>query len=123
MRAIFVLAAGLAAMVASTGCSSPSQETRSDPPDSKPDPRTAAGSAPALALLPGMPPVTDPRDIYSHDRPGQISDVIKGFPSYIYVPNSKSNSVSIIDPKTYKVIRSFAVGREPQHVVPSWDLK
>ncbi|MFZ0593867.1 MAG: cytochrome D1 domain-containing protein, partial [Bryobacteraceae bacterium] len=25
--------------------------------------------------------------------------------------------------KTFKVIRSFPVGKEPQHVVPSWDLK
>jgi YVTN family beta-propeller protein len=77
----------------------------------------------SLNLLPGMPPVNDPNDIYSADRPGNLSSVVKGFPSYVYVPNSKSNSVSIIDPKTFKVIRSFAVGREPQHVVPSWDLK
>jgi YVTN family beta-propeller protein len=39
------------------------------------------------------------------------------------VPNSVSNSVSVIDPATLKVIDRFKVGREPQHVVPSWDLK
>lgn len=76
-----------------------------------------------LDLLPGMPPVDNPNDIYSADRPGMLSSAVKGFPSYVYVPNSKSNTVSIIDPKTFKVIRSFPVGREPQHVVPSWDLK
>jgi YVTN family beta-propeller protein len=80
-------------------------------------------SAAKLDLLPGMPAVDNPNDIYSADRPGKLSSVVKGFPSYVYVPNSKSNTVSIIDPTTFKVIRSFPVGREPQHVVPSWDLK
>jgi YVTN family beta-propeller protein len=80
-------------------------------------------SAAKLDLLPGMPAVDNPNDIYSADRPGKLSSVVKGFPSYVYVPNSKSNTVSIINPTTFKVIRSFPVGREPQHVVPSWDLK
>jgi YVTN family beta-propeller protein len=39
------------------------------------------------------------------------------------VPNSGSNTVSEIDPHTYKVIREFSVGTLPQHVVPSYDLK
>jgi YVTN family beta-propeller protein len=34
-----------------------------------------------------------------------------------------SNTVSVIDPATFSVVRTFAVGRLPQHVVPSWDLK
>jgi len=70
-----------------------------------------------------MPPVLDPLDIYAADRPGQLAPAVSGFPSLIYVPNSGSNSVDIIDPKTFKVIRHFAVGRQPQHVVPSYDLK
>ncbi len=41
----------------------------------------------------------------------------------VYVPDTLSNRVDVIDPSTYRVIRSFPVGREPQHVVPSWDLK
>jgi YVTN family beta-propeller protein len=41
----------------------------------------------------------------------------------VYVPNSLSNTVDLIDPATYRVVGHFAVGREPQHVVPSWDLK
>jgi YVTN family beta-propeller protein len=85
--------------------------------------RAAAPGSNALNLLPGMPAVLDLNDIYSADRPAQLSSVVKSFPSLIYVPNSKSNSVSIIDPKTYKVIRSFPVGKEPQHVIPSWDLR
>jgi len=39
------------------------------------------------------------------------------------VPNSKSNTVDVIDPKTFKIIDHFDVGLLPQHVTPSWDLK
>src|SRR5437763_13060586 len=41
----------------------------------------------------------------------------------IYIPNSQSNTVDEIDPSTYKVVRHFATGALPQHVVPSYDLK
>ena len=74
-------------------------------------------------LLPGMPPVLDPNNIYSADHAGNLSPVVKDFPDRIYVPNSGSNSVDIIDPKTYTIISHFPVGRQPQHVTPSWDLK
>ena len=40
----------------------------------------------------------------------------------VYVPNSRSATVTVIDPVTYRVIRSFATGALPQHVVPSYDL-
>jgi len=41
----------------------------------------------------------------------------------VYVPNSDSDTVDVIDPATYKVVEHFAVGGLPQHVVPSYDLK
>jgi YVTN family beta-propeller protein len=44
-------------------------------------------------------------------------------PSRIYVPNSESDTVSVIDPSTFQIISTFPVPRRPQHVVPSWDLK
>jgi YVTN family beta-propeller protein len=70
-----------------------------------------------------MPPVADPKDIYSADRPGMLSPVVRDFPTRVYVPNTEGNSVDIIDPATYKVINHFKVGRLPQHVTPSYDLK
>lgn len=73
--------------------------------------------------LPGMPPLLDPKDVYAADRPGRLSPVVKDFPSRVYVPNTNSNTVSVIDPATYKVIETIPVGIQPQHVVPSWDLK
>jgi len=41
----------------------------------------------------------------------------------VYVPNSESDSVSVISQRTGRVIRTFRVGRLPQHVTPSWDLR
>jgi DNA-binding beta-propeller fold protein YncE len=78
--------------------------------------------APELTL-PGMPPVLDPRDVYSADRPNRVVAADRGDRPLIYVPNSESNTVDEISPRTYKIVRQFPVGRLPQHVVPSWDLK
>ena len=52
-----------------------------------------------------------------------LAPQVRSFPSRVYVPNSESNTVSIIDPRTYKVTNTFSVGALPQHVVPSYDLK
>ncbi|MEU2061563.1 YncE family protein [Streptomyces sp. NPDC013455] len=78
---------------------------------------------PRVNVLPGMPPVQDPADLYSADRPNRLSPVVKDVPSRIYVPNTNSDTVSVIDPATYRVVETIPVGRQPQHVVPSWDLK
>ncbi|MBO0867772.1 MAG: YncE family protein [Micromonosporaceae bacterium] len=75
------------------------------------------------APLPGMPPLLDPNDVYAADRPGQLSPAVSGDPQLVYVPNLGSGTVSVIDPKQYKVIRTVRVGAGPQHVVPSWDLR
>jgi YVTN family beta-propeller protein len=64
-----------------------------------------------------------PADVYAADRPGRLSPVVRGFPSRIYVPNSKSGTVDVIDPATRRIVDHFTTGRLPQHVVPSWDLR
>jgi YVTN family beta-propeller protein len=73
--------------------------------------------------LPGMPPVTDPHDIYSADRANDLAPAVRNFPQRVYVPNTESNTVVVIDPNTYKVIGRVKVGKQPQHVTPSWDMK
>ena len=70
-----------------------------------------------------VPELVDPHDVYAADRAGMLSRVVRDFPSLVYVPNSDSNTVSVINPRTYKVIHTFPVGVNPQHVVPSYDLK
>jgi len=75
------------------------------------------------ASLDGMPPVLDPNNIYAADSPNNLSAVVKNMPERVYVPNLRSSSVTVIDPKTYKVIKTIKTHSGPQHVVPSWDLK
>ena len=84
---------------------------------------TAATLRPTATALPGMPPILEADDIYSADRPGNLSPVVRNDPPRVYVPNSKSNSVTVIDPATYRVVYQFRVGHLPQHVTPSYDLK
>ena len=73
--------------------------------------------------LGGMPPLLDSRDLYAADRPNALNAVVQKFPSRVYVPNSGSNTIDVIDPATYKVVAHFDVGKQPQHVTPSWDMK
>ena len=61
--------------------------------------------------------------VYAHDGAGMLTGAARLARPLIYVPNSQSNTVDVIDPRTYKVIEHFAVGALPQHVTPSWDLK
>ena len=73
--------------------------------------------------LPGMPPALNPDDAYAATRPGRLSPAVRRFPARVYVPNSKSNTVDVLDARTFRRIKRFRVGRQPQHVTPSWDLR
>lgn len=70
-----------------------------------------------------MPPVVDPSNLYSETTGGRLSPAVVNDLVRIYVPNLRSNNVSVIDPSTMKVVDRFKVGRAPQHIVPSWDLR
>ena len=81
-----------------------------------------AGAAAAIETVPGMPPVTDPTNLYSETTADKLSPAVAKALPRVYVPNLQSNDVSVIDPATLKVVDRFPVGVNPQHVVPSWDL-
>jgi YVTN family beta-propeller protein len=69
--------------------------------------------------------VTDARgtvNIYAATGLGALSSIAAKAKPLVYVPNSRSATVSVIDPATYAVIRTIKVGRVPQHVVPAYDL-
>ena len=44
------------------------------------------------------------------------------YPERVYVPNAAANTLHVIDPKTFQIIKTHAVGLYPHHVTPSWDL-
>ncbi|MDR7481560.1 MAG: YncE family protein [Armatimonadota bacterium] len=69
-----------------------------------------------------MPPVTDPRNVYREAGAGRLRAALAGLPARVYVPNSLSDTVSVIDPATFRTIAQVRVGKSPQHVVPSYDL-
>jgi YVTN family beta-propeller protein len=83
----------------------------------------AQTAAPGIDVVPGMPAVTDPTNLYSEARAGNVSPSAAGALKRVYVPNLRSNDVSVIDPSTHKVIDRFKVGTNPQHIVPAWDLQ
>jgi DNA-binding beta-propeller fold protein YncE len=70
-----------------------------------------------------IPPLVDRANVYAADSAGALSPVVKTDPALIYIPNSMSNTVDVLNPRTLKIIRHFRVARRPQHVVPSYDLK
>ncbi|MEV0063925.1 YncE family protein [Nocardia sp. NPDC050718] len=73
-------------------------------------------------LLPGMPPPLSPVDIYAANR--ELSPAVADHRPLVYVPNSKSNTVTVIDQNTFQVLDTFSSGgAEPQHVVPSYDMQ
>ncbi len=63
------------------------------------------------------------RSVYAHDGAGMLYGAARLARPLIYVPNSGSDTVDVIDPHTFRVVEHFAVGGLPQHVVPSWDLR
>jgi YVTN family beta-propeller protein len=68
-------------------------------------------------------PLAKAVNIYAADTPTDLSPAVARDVPLVYVPNSVSNTVTEIDPATRQIVRTFPVGAEPQHVVPSWDLK
>src|SRR3970282_2625116 len=77
----------------------------------------------AIQTVPGMPSVVDPSNLYSETAAGKVRPDVARALQRGYVPTRRSNEISVIDPETMKVVDRFAVGFNPQHVVPSWDLK
>jgi DNA-binding beta-propeller fold protein YncE len=61
--------------------------------------------------------------VYAADRPGALSPAVRGDPPRVYVPNSQSGTVDVIDQRSHRVVGHFATGALPQHVTPSWDLR
>jgi YVTN family beta-propeller protein len=62
-------------------------------------------------------------NVYAADNAGDLTGAARLARPLVYVPNSLSDTVDVIDPHTFRIVEHFRVGSLPQHVVPSWDLK
>ena len=69
------------------------------------------------------PASSGPVNVYAGAAAGMLSETAKQARSLVYVPNSMANTVQVIDPKTFRVIATYPTGGQPQHVVPSWDMR
>lgn len=111
-----VLASFHAALVAAFALSAHAQT----PPAKAP---AAPPPAPAITTVPGMPPVPDAKNLYSETTAGKIAPALAQDLPRVYVPHIQSNDIYVIDPATFTVVDKFRVGLNPQHVVPSYDLR
>lgn len=66
---------------------------------------------------------SDSINIYANTKAGMFSPFVANAIPRVYVPNSLDGTVSEIDPTTYQVSSTFKTGKNPQHVVPSYDLQ
>ena len=62
--------------------------------------------------------------MYAAIAAGDFAPAVNGVPERVYVPDSTGSYVTIIDPKTLRVVgRIKTASHELQHIAPSWDLK
>ena len=80
----------------------------------------AAVSTPARSQRAGSSRTVN---VYAADGAGNLTGAARRARPLVYVPNSQSATVHVIDPRTYRIVEHFPVGLLPQHVVPSYDLK
>lgn len=62
-------------------------------------------------------------NIYAAAGANMLSPAVANQPYRLYVPESASSDIDVVDPATMKVVDHYTTGLDPQHVVPSWDLK
>jgi YVTN family beta-propeller protein len=129
----------VAVLVAVAACSDGTAGDRSDA--GVPGPGTAGPTGPTgptttippigMAAPPGgvagagdvaVDPQAGPAGIYAATT-GGLAPSVADVPSRVYVPNSSSGTVSVIDPATYEVVDEYHVGRMPHHVIPSHDMQ
>jgi YVTN family beta-propeller protein len=113
VAAVALLAGACSSSSAGRAHSSPSTTRPAATPVTKPV--APAATQPLTGAGPGV-------DVYAGTTAGKLSPAVAADPPRVYVPNSVSNTVDVIDPTTFRVIDHFAVGATPQHVVPSYDL-
>lgn len=62
-------------------------------------------------------------NIYSHAGPNKFKNFVRRALPRVYVPNTTDNTVTVINLANYRVIKTFKTGDDPEHIVPSYDLK
>ncbi len=109
-RVAVVLGAGL--LLAT--CGSSNRETRTAP-------NLSTRPSGARVVTSTVAPAT-PLNVYGATGVGGLNATARQARSLVYVPESLSDYVDVIDPATFRVIDRYRTGGRPQHVVPAWDM-
>ena len=64
-----------------------------------------------------------PVAVYAHTRAGRWAAATRHVPYLLYVPESAGTGVDVVDPVRLRVVGHYRTGLDPQHVVPSYDLR
>lgn len=86
---------------------------------------TTVNGSPSSSPTPSVTPSPSPTvvNVYAAAGANMVSPALANDRPLIYVPNSQSDDVTVIDPATYQVVGHFDGGPEPQHIVPAPDLR
>jgi YVTN family beta-propeller protein len=105
---------GPASTGAAPGASSGGTGTTGHPPTS-----TGSGHPATPTSRPGG------TNVYAAIEDPKLSPAVANDPQYLYVPNGIPGTVEVIDPVTYRIVRTIHLGYRsfPEHVTPSWDLR
>jgi DNA-binding beta-propeller fold protein YncE len=124
-RALGLIGIMIVAVAVAAGCGAGEHrgDTVRPPRLAAPTRGTAASPTrrPSVSVYYRVPPLLNPHNVYAADR--ELAPVARRFRPLVYVPDTGSNDVYEIDPRTYRIVRHFNVGAVPQHIVPSYDLK
>jgi DNA-binding beta-propeller fold protein YncE len=118
--AVFCGAGPLSGCGGDDSARSPSDRA-SAPSSASPPPPTTVAEPPLRAGH--IPDPLSRTDVYAAGRPNDLAPWVRHHPARIYVPNSRSGTVDVIDQRTARIVGHFPTGRLPQHVTPSWDLR
>lgn len=102
------------------GCGGGGGHGSTHEPDPPPAGAPVAGATPGR---PASPPLPDRRNVYAAAGRHGLGHTVRHHLARVYVPNSESDTVDVIDQRTFRIVDHFATGDLPQHVTPSWDLR
>jgi YVTN family beta-propeller protein len=88
-------------------------------------PPLVSTSVPAPSTPASASPSSSPTrvNVYADAAAGRLRPDVAADRALVYVPNTQSDDVYVIDPVTFKVVDHFYGGAEPQHVVPAYDMR
>lgn len=119
-------------LAAGAGVDAAAAATSTDTPAERPASATAVPAAsPAPQNAAELQDDAEPQPTVSAEPVAEYSmlaefaddgSALGKYPELVYVPNTLSNTVHVIDPDTYSIINTFPTDAIPHHVTPSWDL-